>query len=126
MQILTPTKKGIMGTKNLNGELGHGDYRPRKEPTMIKIFVENGEKRYLSARYTLNYYFGRIFRILPLYYFILLTVKFLSAGKFFASKTVLFQLKNRITVVLINSIFSDSETFTGHDFVKFLGIETPT
>ena len=33
-----------MGTKNLNGELGHGDYRPRKEPTMIKIFVENGEK----------------------------------------------------------------------------------
>lgn len=54
-------------------------------------FVENGEKRYLSARYTLNYYFGRIFRILPLYYFILLTVKFLTGGKFFASKTVLFQ-----------------------------------
>lgn len=41
------TNSGVlysMGNKNLNGELGHGDYIPRKEPKMIKIFVENGEK----------------------------------------------------------------------------------
>jgi peptidoglycan/LPS O-acetylase OafA/YrhL len=60
-------------------------------------FVQDGERRYLSAQNTLNYYFSRLFRILPLYYFILISVKWLTGNKFFESKTVLLQ----------NMIFTD-------------------
>ena len=33
-----------LGNKNNKGELGQGDYLPRKELTIVKIFIENGEK----------------------------------------------------------------------------------
>lgn len=48
-------------------------------------FTEDGERRFLSVKYIGGYYVGRLIRILPIYYVVLVGVKWLTGDVYFAS-----------------------------------------